>query len=190
VTAQEKNYQVPFAILMLLVAADALDRPEGASGVNERGLSLRLILLRQHPVLGLKVMSGMGDELPVARMIHGLHTDDLLHQGRIILADVLYQLSFRIGWSCNENCGGVCNRLRDCLKEGLILSGMPAPDRVCLVVDVLGRVIRVQHEPFHVDWAEMEHACLMMIDPDSRMKVMIGHDESFRRPGRTARPCS
>ena len=53
---------------------------------------------------------------------------------------------------------------------------MPAPDRVCLVVDVFGRVIRVQHEPFHVGWAEMEYACLMMIDPDSRMKVMIGHE--------------
>jgi hypothetical protein len=118
----------------------------------------------------------MGDELPIARMIHSLHTDDLLHQGRIMLADVLDHLGFRIGWSRNENCAGVCNRLGDCLKEGVILRGMPAPDRVCLVVDVFGRVIRVQHEPFHVGWAEMEYACLMMIDPDSRMKVMIGHE--------------
>ena len=64
----------------------------------------------------------------------------------------------------------------NCLKEGVILRGMPAPDRVCLVVDVFGRVIRVQHEPFHVGWAEMEYACLMMIDPDSRMKVTMGHE--------------
>ena len=118
----------------------------------------------------------MGDELPIARMIHSLHTDDLLHQGRIMLADVLDHLGFRIGWSRNENCAGVCNRLGDCLKESVILRGMPAPDRVCLVVDVFGRVIRVRHEPFHVGWAEMEYACLMMIDPDSRMKVMIGHE--------------
>jgi hypothetical protein len=121
-------------------------------------------------------MSGMGDELPVARMVHGLHTDDFLHQGAIMSADVLDQLSFRIGWSRNENCAGICNRLRDCLKEGVILRGMPAPDRVCLMVDVLGRVIWVQYEPLHVGRAELEHARLVMIDPDNRMKVMIGHE--------------
>jgi hypothetical protein len=50
----------------------------------------------------------MGDELPIARMIHSLHTDDPLHKDRIMLADVLDQLGFRIGWSRNENCAGVC----------------------------------------------------------------------------------
>ena len=69
----------------------------------------------------------MGDELPTALMIHSLHTDDLLHQGRIMLADVLDHLGFRIGWSRNENCAGVCNRLGDCLKEGVILAVCPLP---------------------------------------------------------------
>ncbi len=61
------------------------------------GLVSTLPLLRKHAVLGLEVMPGMGDELPVARMVHGLHTDDLLHQGGIMTADVLDELSFRIG---------------------------------------------------------------------------------------------
>jgi hypothetical protein len=36
-------------------------------------------------------------------------------------------------------------------------------------------MIRVQHEPFHIARAEMEHACFMVIDPNDRMKVMPAH---------------
>src|SRR5262249_50486334 len=67
-----------------------------------------------------------------------------------------------IGWS-------------DSRKEGVILRGVPAPDGVCLMVDVPSRMIRVQHEPFHIARAEMEHACFMVIDPNDRMKVMATH---------------
>jgi hypothetical protein len=43
------------------------------------------------------------------------------------------------------------------------------------MVDVLGRMIGVQHESFHIGRAEMEHACLMVIDPNDGMKVMAAH---------------
>ena len=56
-----------------------------------------------------------------------------------MLADVLDQLSLGIGWPRNENRAGVCDRLRDSLKEGVILRGVPALDRVRLMVDVFGR---------------------------------------------------
>jgi hypothetical protein len=65
--------------------------------------------------------------------------------------------------------------LRDSLKEGVILRGVPAPDGVCLMVDVLGRMIGVQHESFHISRAEMEDACFIVIDPNDRMKVMAAH---------------
>jgi hypothetical protein len=134
--------------------------------------------LRQHPILGLEVMSGMGNELPVAWMIDGFHTDDNLHQPGIMLADVLDQLGLGIGWSRNENRASICNRLSDSLKEGVILRGVPAPYGVGLMVDVSGRVIRVQNEPFHIGRAEMEHPCFMVIDPNDRMKVMAAHGMS------------
>ena len=70
---------------------------------------------------------------------------------------------------------GVGNRLRDRLQEGVILRGVPAADGICLVVDVSGRIIRVQHEPFHLGRAEMEHARLTVIDPDDRVKVIAAH---------------
>src|SRR5207247_9639690 len=87
----------------------------------------RLALLRQHPILSLEVTSRVGDELAVAWMIDGFHADDDLHQPGIMLADVLDQLGLGIGWPRNENRAGVCDRLRDSLKEGVVLRGVPAP---------------------------------------------------------------
>ena len=92
-----------------------------------------------------------------------------------MLADVLDQLGLGIGWPGNENRAGVCDRLRDSLKEGVVLGGVPAPYGVCLMLDVLGGMIRMQHEPFHIGRTEMEHAGFMVIDPDHRMKVMAIH---------------
>ena len=65
--------------------------------------------------------------------------------------------------------------VRHSLQEGVILRGVPAAYGVCLVVDVLGRVIRMQHEPFHIARTEMEHAGFMVIDPHDRMKVVAAH---------------
>ena len=64
---------------------------------------------------------------------------------------------------------GVCDRLRDSLKEGVVLRGVPAPYGVCLMVDVLGWTIRMQHEPFHIGRTEMEYACFTVIDPNDRI---------------------
>jgi hypothetical protein len=145
-------------------------------GDDDRTLAVaRLVLLRQHLILRLEVVSGVGDELRVAWMIDGFHADDNLHQLGIMLADVLDELGFSIGRPRNENRAGVHDRLSNGLKKGVILRGVPTPDGVCLVVDVLGRTIRVQHEPFHISPAEMEHACLMVIDPNDRVKVMPVH---------------
>src|SRR6266446_8648824 len=71
--------------------------------------------------------------------LDGFDSDDNPHQPGVMLADVLDQLGLGIGWPRNENRAGVCDRLSDSLKEGVILRGVPAPDGVCLMVDVLGR---------------------------------------------------
>jgi len=120
-------------------------------------------------------MSSVGDELPVAWMIDGFDSDDNFHQPGIMLADVLDQLGLGIGRPRNKNRAGVCDRLSDRLKEGVILRGVPAPDGVCLVMDVPGRMIRVQNESLDVRGAEMEHARFMVINPNDRMIVMLAH---------------
>ena len=75
-----------------------------------------------------------------------------------------------------RNRAGVRYRLSDRLQEGVILRGVPAADRVGLVVDVSGRMIRVQHEPLHVGRAEMEYARFVVIDPDDRVKMVVVHE--------------
>ena len=49
-------------------------------------------------------------------MIDGFHTYDHVHQFGIVVVNVLDQFGLCIGWSCNENRTGVCNRLTDCVK--------------------------------------------------------------------------
>jgi hypothetical protein len=59
--------------------------------------------------------------LLVTGVIDGFHTDDNLHQRGIVLADALDQTGLGIGRPRDENRTGVCDRLRDSLKEGVIL---------------------------------------------------------------------
>ena len=87
------------------------------SKVSFERKSARLVLLRQHPILGLEVMSGVGDELRVAWMIDGFDSDDNPHQPRIVLADVLDQLGLGIGWPRNENRASVCDRLSEGARQ-------------------------------------------------------------------------
>jgi hypothetical protein len=61
------------------------------------------------------------------------------------------------------------------VKIGLILGSVPAPDGVCLVMDVPGRVVRVQNETFYIRMAEMEHPCFVVIDPNHCMIVIFAH---------------
>src|SRR5215467_7810659 len=92
-----------------------------------------------------------------------------------MLTDVLIQPDLSIGGSRDEHCTSISNRLSDCLEEVVIFRAAPAPDGVCLMVDVAGGMIRVQHELFDISRAEMEHPCFMVIDPNDGMKVMAVH---------------
>jgi hypothetical protein len=151
--------------------------PTAAGGGRERlGVPRRRLgLLRRHPVFGLEIMSGVSDELRVAWMIDRLDADDLVHQLRIVLADVLDELGLGIGRTSYQNRAGVGNRLRHRLQKRMIFGGMAAADGIGLVVDVPGRMIRVQYQLVDVGWAEMENAAFMVIDPDDGMKVMSVH---------------
>jgi hypothetical protein len=42
-------------------------------------------------------------------------------------------------------------------------------------MDMPGRMIRMQNQPFNLSRTEVKHARLMVIDPDHRMIVMLGY---------------
>jgi hypothetical protein len=131
--------------------------------------------LRQHPIRRLEVFPGKSDELPVAWMIHGLHADNGVHHLGIALLNVFDQFRLCIGRSRNENLPGVRNGFRDGLKKVVIGCGVSTADGVRLVMDMPGRMIRMQSELLYVGRAEMKYAGLMVIDPYDGVIVMLVH---------------
>ena len=124
----------------------------------------------------LKYFLRVGDELAVARMVDGFHAGDDLHQLRVVVVDVLDELGLGVGRPGDEHGAGVRNRLRDPVEESLVFRGVSAADRIGLVMDVLGRVVRVQHQFGDVGRVEMKHAGLAVVDPHDGVKVVLAHD--------------
>src|ERR1700730_10395560 len=91
-------------------------------------------------------------------------------------ANMLDQLRLCVGRSGDENCTGVGNRFRDGVKIVVIRRGVPAADRVCLVMDMPGRMVRVQNEPFDIFRIEMEHTCFTVINPVAGVIMMRVHE--------------
>ena len=70
----------------------------------------------------------------------------------------------------------------DRLQKLVILRGVPAADRVGLVMDVFRRMIRAHDEPLHVGRTEMENAGFAVIDPNDGVVMTAGHGTgSLRR---------
>jgi hypothetical protein len=120
-------------------------------------------------------MPCISDKLRIARMIDRFHPDYLLHQSRVVQVNVLDEFDFGVCRAGNKNRTGVGDGLRHGMKKVVILRRMAGPDGIRLMVNVPGRIVRVQYEPFGVGRAEMENARFMMVDPDNRVKVMRGH---------------
>jgi len=108
-------------------------------------------------------------------MIDGFHSYYDVHQLGIVVVDVFDQFCLCIGWTRNEDSASVRKRLGDCVEIVMIFRGVSAPDGVRLVMDVPGRVVRVQDQSFNICRAEMEHARFVVINPNHGMEVMLVH---------------
>src|SRR5580692_5319126 len=91
-------------------------------------------------------------------------------------ANMLDQFGLCVGRSGDENCTGVCDRFGDCVKIVMIRGNVSASDRVCFVMDMPGRMIRLQNEPLYIRCVEMKHARFMVIDPDDSVIVVRAHE--------------
>ena len=140
---------------------------------------IRLRIPRLHSIRTQEVFSGISDELRIAWMIHRFHSGDDVHQLWIVAVNVFDQLGFCIGWSCDEDGAGVRNRFGGFLKKIVILRSVPASDRIGFVMDVLGRIFRVQNKSLDVGRADMEHPRFMVIDPNDGVIVMLAHRVSL-----------
>ena len=58
------------------------------------------------------------------------------------------------------------------MKKFAVRRDVAAPNRICLVVDVLRRMLRTQDQFFDIGMAKMEYARFAMIDPNDGMYVV------------------
>jgi hypothetical protein len=131
--------------------------------------------LRLHQIRCLEVFSSIRDKFRVTRMIDRFHSGDDVHQLGVMMMNVFDQFCLCIGWTRDENSTSVRNRLSDCVEIVMIFRGVPAANGVRLVMDVSGRVVRVQDKSFNICWAEMEHTRFVVINPNDGMEVMLIH---------------
>jgi hypothetical protein len=109
-------------------------------------------------------------------MIDGFHSGDELRLLRGMLVDVLDQFSLCIRGPGYQYRTGACDGVGDGLKIVVILGRVPAPDGIRLVMDVSGRMVRMNDEFIDVRGVEMEYAGLVVVDPDDGMKMMATHE--------------
>jgi hypothetical protein len=87
----------------------SLASKQGRHLTNRHKLAQPLRLLRLHSILCLEVFSWILDELSVAWMIDGFHSDDDFHQLGIVVVNVLDQFGLCIGGSRDKHRTGVYN---------------------------------------------------------------------------------
>jgi len=86
--------------------------------------------------------------------------------------DMLEQLVLGVRWPADQHRPGSADGLYYRVEEMLILGAVAAADRMRLVMDVAARLLRVYYRALDVIGTEMEHAGLVVIDPDYGMKVL------------------
>jgi hypothetical protein len=137
--------------------------------------------LRLHAVKSVKVFSGVSDQRAVARMIDRFDAGNGFHLAWFVLMNVLDQLGLGVRGAGDENGIGVGERFGNGVKILIIRGGVSAPDRIGLVMDVVGRMLWMNDEPFDIGPAEMKNARLSMVDPDDGVVMMGGHVLNPRR---------
>jgi len=138
-----------------------------------------LLNLRVHPIGGFEIFSGISEERSIARMVDGFHRRNGVHHFGIMAVNMLQQLCLCIGRTGDEDSARAGNRVGDGLQEGLILRGMSAADGARFVMDMFGRIMRVENQLIDFRRAEMEYASFMMIYPDDGMIVFVHNATPF-----------
>jgi hypothetical protein len=121
----------------------------------------------------------MGNKSAIARMIHGLHPRNDVHQCGMVVVDMFHQFRLGVCRTCDENRARAFYGLDNAVKKFLILRSVSAAHGVRLMMDVSGRIVRMEHQRVQFRSAEMKYTGFTVIDPDNGM-IMGGHGIPFR----------
>jgi len=118
-------------------------------------IELRYLWL--HEIRRFEIVLGVSNQSTIARMVNGLHSRNYVYQTGIMVVDMFHEFRLGVRWACNENSTRAGYRLGNPMKKVLILRSMPATDRIRFVMDMQGRIMRMQNQTLNVRPSEMEH---------------------------------
>jgi len=147
----------------------------GATELSDVKRRIELRYLWLHEIRRFEIVLGVSNQSTIARMVNGLHRRNYVYQTGIMVVDMFHEFRLGVRWACNENSTRAGYRLCNPMKKVLILRSVPATDGIRFVMDMQGRIMRMQNQTLNVRPSEIEHAGFMMINPDDRM-VMPAHN--------------
>jgi hypothetical protein len=148
-----------------------LGPPKFALSAKSAGPSSRS--LRTHSVGGPEILARVGDECTIGGMVDGLYRRDSFDELGVVAVDVLDQFGLGIRRTGDQYCASAANCTDHVLKEGVIFGGMPAADRVSLMMNVSSGMLRMHDDLVNIRRVEMKHPRFMVIDPDGRVIVVL-----------------
>jgi hypothetical protein len=105
-------------------------------------------------------------------MVDGLNARDPLDELGVVAVNVLDQFGLGVCRTGYQYCAGGTDCTDHVLKEGMILRGVPATDRVRFVMNVSSGMLRMYDDLVNIRCVEMKYPRFMVIDPDGSVIVV------------------
>lgn len=128
----------------------------------------------QHSVLCHEILAGMGNQLGVARVIHGFHANNLLYKVVIVRVDMLDQFELGVSGPNNQYLRSALHRFHDLMIVVLVFGLTAAADRTPLALQVARRVGGLNHRFLNVIGADVDDMGFVVIKPDDGMVMRHG----------------
>ena len=129
------------------------------------------------------MVPGIGHDLAIAGVVGSFDRNDAIADFRVLFAEIFGEFCLGAGRSNDQDCAGKADGVHHLREKLLVGRGMPAADRVGLVVKVFRGHVWMHNDFVFAGQADMEYLGLRMVDPDDRMEmcchvlVPLGRDQ-------------
>ena len=135
---------------------------------------LGLLNPRQGLTVRFEVGAGVGNQFLVCRVIDRFDARNMLDEPGLVAMDVFDEFGLGNGRARDQDRMYVCQRCGYGVQVILVLGRMAGADAIRLMMQMLGWIVRMQHELIDAVAIEMKDAGFAMIDPDDGVAV-AGH---------------
>ncbi|WMT73443.1 hypothetical protein [Bradyrhizobium sp. Ash2021] len=122
----------------------------------------------------MEVPASERDDFAIGRVIAGFDPEVTRLGGALAFPEIFQQQRFLVSRTQNEDCFAVLERLFDLLEEGRVIRRFTGADGIGLVMQMLGRRVRMNRQLISRIQAQKEDFGDEMVDPDDGV-VMNSH---------------